>query len=624
MLVSPYFDSRDPVCKTPFGAVCTDQKITLSLHLPKSMVARKVKVVLFPAAEGEVESRPLLLEEVGLNSNIYRAVVSYPKPCVWFYHFEAECDGHTATIMRGHDGNAIVGSGGGWQITVYDKNMRSPGCMGDGVIYQIFPDRFAASGKEKTGLPKDRMLQKEWDAIPEWKPNDAGKVLNNDYFGGDLAGIMDKLDYLAGLGVSCIYLNPIFEAHSNHRYNTADYMKIDPMLGTEKDFAALCKAAGKKGISIVLDGVFSHAGSDSVYFNREGRYGKGGAYKDKESPYHPWFRFYDWPHEYESWWGFITLPNIEETEPSYLEFITGENGVAAKWMRLGAAGFRLDVADELPDVFLDALYKRVKAENKDGVVIGEVWEDASNKVAYGYRRRYLLGAQMDSVMNYPFKDALLGYIRYGGGQSFLGAIMQILENYPPPVIGVLMNSLSTHDTERAITALGGEPVAQNGRPWQYERHHLSEWQYWQGRHRFALASIIQYGLPGMPCVYYGDEAGMYGYKDPFNRACYPWGKEDEGLLSFLKVLGKIRKNNPIFADAKFLPITFSDKLCVFVREGDAVSILFAVNRSDNEQSLALPGGFEKAKAATVYGKYMQGALAAYSGVVLVADKPAKK
>jgi len=615
---APYFDSLDPGCKTPFGAVKTGQEVSFTLHIPKNLPAGECRMIFIPADEGEPVPVPMQLSAVDCKNNAYRCTVAEEQPCVWFYHFEIQTGDEIQTVMRGHDRRSFIGRGDSWQLTVYDKGMEAPACLREGVMYQIFPDRFYNSERPKWGVPADRVLRQDWHGLPEWRPTPAGKVLNNDYFGGDLQGIMQKLDYLSGLGVTCIYLNPIFEAHSNHRYNTADYTRIDPVLGSEEDFVALCAAAKEKGVSIILDGVFSHTGSDSIYFNKEGRYGAGGAYNDQDSPYYDWYKFDDWPDDYESWWGFVTLPNVEETVPSYIEFIAGKNGVAKKWLDLGAGGFRLDVADELPDVFLDALYAQVKAHSPDAAVIGEVWEDASNKVSYGLRRRYLLGKQMDSVMNYPFKNALLHYMRYGGGESFLGSIMRIIENYPPPVLSVLMNSLSTHDTERAITALGGEPSGHHDRAWQRDRQHLPEAQYWHGRSLFALGAIIQYGLPGLPCLYYGDEAGMCGYKDPFNRACYPWGKEDAGLVDFFRTLGKVRAGFPIFSEAQFLPLIFTDELCVFSREKDDIEIMFAVNRSGAPQALPLPDKFATARVLAVFGELREGILAPLSGVILSA------
>ncbi len=612
-----YYDSRNPNCKTPFGAVQAGEGVCFTLFLGKDWVGAECSLKLIPADHPE-QALTLPMELVGgdFRSNYCRCTFVGEAPRVWFYHFEIASQGSRRTVTRGPDGRAALTGGSDWQLTVYHPKMQTPACLREGVMYQIFPDRFYNSGTPKKNVPADRKLRTDWGGQPEWRPGEEGKILNNDYFGGDLRGIEEKLDYLAGLGVTCLYLNPIFEAHSNHRYDTADYLAIDPLLGEEEDFASLCRAAKDRGIAVILDGVFSHTGADSRYFNKEGRYGDGGAFRDPHSPYVPWYQFRHWPHDYESWWGFPTLPNVRETEPSFLEFITGENGVLRKWLGMGASGFRLDVADELPDPFLDALYACVKEHDSDCAVIGEVWEDASNKMSYGHRRHYLLGSQMDSVMNYPFRDGLLHYLRYGGGQGFLDTILQILEHYPPPVVSALMNSLSTHDTLRAITALGGDPVEHHDRRWQSERQALPQEQYWRGRHLFALGCILQYGLPGIPCLYYGDEAGMCGYKDPFNRGCYPWGKEDAGLVDYLRILGNIRRDYPIFSTAEFMPLCFSDEVCSFVRCKGELSILFAVNRTEEPQPLLLPKGFEASTPLAVYGEYDGKSLRGLSGVVL--------
>ena len=259
----------------------------------------------------------------------------------------------------------------------------------------------------------DRTIREDWGGQPYWRPNERGEVTNSDYFGGTLRGIEEKLPYLKSLHVTCLYLNPIFEAHSNHRYNTADYTKIDPVLGTEEDFQSLCAAAGRLGIRVMLDGVFSHTGSDSVYFNRQGRYPQPGAYQSQQSPYFSWYHFISWPEKYHSWWGFETLPEVEETDNNYNKYINGRQGVVRKWLKKGASGWRLDVADELPDSFLDQLTEAAKEEKPDAVVLGEVWEDATTKESYGSRRRYLLGRQLDSVMNYPFRNAVFGIFHRG-------------------------------------------------------------------------------------------------------------------------------------------------------------------------------------------------------------------
>ncbi|MCL2035319.1 MAG: glycoside hydrolase family 13 protein [Oscillospiraceae bacterium] len=612
------YNSVNPDYKTPFGAVKTNETVSFTVHVPKKFPAATPLLVLRDGDGNLFDAVPMGFLGSSLSSNHFNCKIELKEPAVYFYCFEIVSGGEKYTIRRGEDGAAkFCEDGGLWQLTVYDENMKTPEFLKGGIMYQIFPDRFYNSGEPKENVPDDRMLRSDWGGMPIWRPNHEGEVLNNDYFGGDLLGIEQKLDYLESLGVTCIYLNPIFEAHANHRYNTADYMRIDPLLGTNGDFERLAKKAKERGISIILDGVFSHTGSDSVYFNKKGRY-EGGAYNDPESPYREWYMFKNYPHDYESWWGFITMPNVDETNPAYIEYICGENGVLKKWLKAGASGFRLDVADELPDVFIDALNECVKSYDPDCAVIGEVWEDASTKVSYGVRRRYLLGKQMDSVMNYPFADAILNYIQWGIGDAFLALIMQILENYPQPVVNALMNFISTHDTARAITVLAGPPPADNGRDWQERHHHLNEQDYERGLKLFKLASILQFGLPGIPCVYYGDEAGLSGYRDPFNRCCYPWGHENTDLVRFTASLGKMRKDYPIFTEASFIPITFHRDICVFARKKGDTAIVFAVNRILEDRRVDLPLAFKDPRPLVVSGPYENGVLGGYSGVVLAA------
>ena len=441
------------------------------------------------------------------------------------------------------------------------------------------------------GIPQAwaRLWPADWGGQPYWRPNERGEVTNSDYFGGTLRGIEEKLPYLKSLGVTCLYMNPVFESHSNHRYDTADYSKIDPLLGDEEDFRALCQAAKELGIRVVIDGVFSHTGSDSVYFNREGRYPTPGAYNSQQSPYYPWYSFRQWPDSYDCWWNFDTLPNVQETNPSYDAYINGKEGIVRKWLAAGASGWRLDVADELPDPFLDNLTAAAKAQRPDALVLGEVWEDASNKTAYGVRRRYLLGQQLDTVMNYPFRDAILGFLLGGDPRNFAETVESICENYPPQCLRLLMNHIGTHDTERALTILGGEPAGNRGREWQAAQH-LSPEQREIGLKRLRLASLIQYLLPGVPCIYYGDEAGMEGYRDPFNRACYPWGHEGLNLLTWYKGLGQLRaQEKPVLGQGLYRTLHADGNLLAFERfvftETTRESLTVVVNRSSRPQSV---------------------------------------
>lgn len=572
------YNSRLEYHKSIFGAVKTDQTVTFRIILPRDFCCHAAKLVIKKAEADEygyINMQWDCMEGVG--EEWWKVDFTAEKAALYKYHFEYDTSWGTSRIY--HAGNglaAIKGDGEDWQLTVYDKDFHTPEWLRGGIIYQIFPDRFASSGTKKQNVPSDRVLRTDRDGDPYWIPTAEGKVLNNDYFGGDLNGIEQKLGYLKSLGVTCIYLNPIFEAQSNHRYDTANYEKIDSMLGTEKDFKSLCESAKKLGIRIMLDGVFSHTGDDSRYFNRYSRYDSLGAYQSKKSPYYGWYKFNKWPDDYESWWGIEILPEVNEDNSDFIEYITGKNGIARKWLKLGASGWRLDVADELPDEFLDEFRKAVKEEKADGLVLGEVWEDASNKSSYGKFRRYLLGKQLDSVMNYPFAGAVIDFIRDANAELFASRVMSIVENYPKEVLDVLMNHLSTHDTMRAITALAGENCAYRDRKWQ-STHSLDEREYHYGMKLLMAASAMQFALPGVPTIYYGDEAGMQGYKDPFNRRCYPWGKENGELVEWYKKLGKIRNENRVFKDGRFEILSAVAGCVAFSRKNDDEAILVISN-----------------------------------------------
>lgn len=397
------------------------------------------------------------------------------------------------------------------------------------------------------------------------------------------------------MGVTVIYLNPIFESQTNHRYSTSDYSKIDPLLGTKEDFVSLCNAAHRYGMKIILDGVFNHTGDDSIYFNKKDRYDTLGAYNSKASPYYNWFHFINWPDSYASWWGFDTLPEVNQDSEDYIDYITGPNGIVAKWLRLGADGWRLDVADELNDSFIQKIHARAKAVKPDAIVIGEVWEDASNKIAYSQRKHYLLGEELDSIMNYPFANAIIEFVAYNDAEGFLDKILSVTENYPKPVVDVLMNLLGTHDTARIITRLAGENVDGHDREWQ-STHHLSPQQYEFGIQLEKIAATIQFTLPGFPSIYYGDEAGMQGYKDPFNRAGFTWDKINTSLSSWYSWLGLLRKTCPVLKNGQFIPISGAQGCVCYARmngeypmlnrTGDALVVI--ANRNPHSIDYILP------------------------------------
>ena len=526
--MSTYFDSRDPACKSPFGAVpcgtevsfavfCTDEENIVSgaLHVTEEFAGREQTVPLT------------------LSGGAWRCVYAAPRrPELAWYRFSLRRrSGETVTLAQR-------------QLTVYEEYGAAPDWFGRGVSYQIFPDRFCRSRvPDPAGLVGDRTVHENWQDTPEFRPDERGEIRNRDFFGGDLAGIISKLDYLKSLGVTTLYLNPIFEAASNHRYNTADYMAIDPMLGTEEDFRALCREAHARGMRVLLDGVFNHTGSASRYFNADGFYPELGAAQSKDSPYYNWYHFTHWPDSYDAWWGIKTLPAVEENQASYRDFIIrSEDSVVRHWLRCGADGWRLDVADELPDDFIAELRQAMDAEKPDCLLLGEVWEDGSNKIAYDRRRKYLLGRETHGLMNYPFRTAALDWLCGGDAAAFRENMEQLRENYPSPAFYSALNFLSTHDTPRILTLLGGEPTPAD----KAERAaaQLSPAGRELARRRLMLGALLLYTFPGSPTVYYGDEAGMEGYEDPLNRRAFPWGAEDEELLRWYRKLGQLRGGRP--------------------------------------------------------------------------------
>lgn len=597
------FNSRSTLHKYPFGCVKRQEKITFKVVLPRNLSCSKVTLVIHKDGEENKYHDFFWLSMQGQSEEWWCLDYVPNETGLYFYHFEYETPWGKSNIM--HNGKCLGSLNTGsqqWQLTVYDENFETPNWIKGGIIYQIFPDRFCASKKAKKGDFKDRILRTDWGAQPYWKPTKEGKVLNNDFFSGDFKGIEEKIEYLSSLGVSCIYLNPIFSSHSNHRYDTADYSKTDPLLGTQQDFSSLCKKAKEYGISIILDGVFSHTGDDSVYFNKYARYENLGAFQSKDSPFYKWYKFTSWPDKYHSWWGIDILPEVEEECDDFIEFIAGENSIARKWLRAGARGWRLDVADELPDKFLDEFRKCVKSENSEALILGEVWEDASNKYSYSSRRRYLQGKQLDSVMNYPFADAIISFVRSGVVEGFSDKIMTVLENYPKCVVDVLMNHIGTHDTMRAITCLVGESCENRDRQWQSEKT-LTQEQYQKGVKLLKLASAIQYTLPGVPSLYYGDEAGMQGYKDPFNRGCYPWGNENHELIKWYQNLASVRKGCKCFVDGEFSTVSEALGCLAYVRKKDDEEVMIIINRNEHEIDYYLPFEFHNAK--TLIGSQVQ-------------------
>lgn len=632
-----YHHSRLLRCRAPQGAVpCgTPVRLCADCALPEGASAL---VRLWE--EGKSESFvPMTLD----GCTAAATVVMPDRPClVWYFFVLRLPDGETR--YYGADSGEGVFSFSeprAYQITVFDGAFETPKAFREGVAYQIFPDRFRRSSWEdfharaQAHIAKGRhpRLHERWSENAEYLPAPGqSHYAPDDYFGGDLQGIREKLPYLASLGVTWIYLNPIFEAASNHRYNTADYLCVDPFLGTNDDFAALCRDARALGIRILLDGVFSHTGSDSRYFNKEGAYPEKGAYQGTDSPYYDWYTFTAYPDQYDCWWGFPTLPNVRELTPSYAGFIAGEAGVLAQWAKRGAAGWRLDVADELPDDFIRLLRSRLKAIDPEQVLLGEVWEDCSNKFGPEGRRDYVDGDLLDSAMNYPFSEQVVGFLTGKQNASALQAGLGLLrEHYPKPFFDACLNLLSSHDNIRAQTLLSGAP----------DRRTLSREQQavWRptpesarlGRLRMIPATAIQVAHPGVPCVYYGDEAGMTGMSDPFNRETYPWGGEDQPLQEKMAKLLRARGACRALREGRCRMGALAEDVFALLRwtdDGKSCALL-TVNRAERDAVCRIaadafpegPDGETPVPLAGAYQEVLTGAHAVFSDSIDVTVPP---
>ena len=454
-----------------------------------------------------------------------------------------------------------------YQLTVYE-DYKVPSWFKEGVLYHVFVDRFNNGNRSgKVDNPKkNSFLYGNWEDDPMYIKDQNGEILRWDFHGGNIKGIINKLGYLKKLGVTVIYLSPIFEAASNHKYDTGNYKNIDPMFGDEKIFKELIDKAAEKGMAVVLDGVFSHIGADSIYFNKFNNYDSVGAYQSEDSPYRTWFNFKEGPEEYQSWWGIKALPNTNELEPSFMDYIIyDKDSVINKWMNMGVKGWRLDVADELPTKFIQELKKEVKKNNEESIVIGEVWEDASNKISYGERRTYLLGDQLDSVLGYPFRDNLVDFLN-GEKTSWQlnDFFMTIKENYPSEAFKSNLNLLSSHDIVRIKTALKSD------------------------KDLLKLAILTQMSFEGVPYIYYGDEAGLEGGKDPENRKTYPWKNEDMEIMDFYRHCSHFRNRNKVFAlgDTYFI-YTENDDVFGYIRYNEDDSELILINRSESKQNVKI-------------------------------------
>ncbi|MBR3863956.1 MAG: glycoside hydrolase family 13 protein [Clostridia bacterium] len=495
---------------------------------------------------------------------------------LYFYDFTSngKCFG------KGDDFCATEG-GSPWQLTVYSKHYSTPDWIKGGIIYQIFPDRFCRVGD--FSVKQGKVKRDDWGGMPTFRSPD-GKVRNNEFFGGNFKGIQSKLDYIKELGVKAIYLNPICESYSSHRYDTGDYLSPDSVLGTIEDFKNLTKTANEKDIRFIFDGVFNHTGAGSKYFNKYNDYETIGAYNSKESPYFSWYTFFEHPESYATWWGFKTLPTIKKDSKAFQKFVCEQ--VIDYWVDAGIFGVRLDVVDELTDDFVLNIRKALKQKG-DMFLIGEVWEDATNKIAYGIRRKYFTDGELDSVMNYPLRSAIIDFVLTGRCELLIKTVYEQINNYPKEALDCLMNVLSTHDSTRILTLLGRRETITDKELMKKEK--LDSFEYRRAVERQKLASVLQFFLYGIPSVYYGDEIGLEGDLDPYNRRCFTWDKIDSELLSHYKKIASIRNSNLSFKDGAIQIKHAKGGAFVFTRGEGKEQITVALNATNHVKEITFSG-----------------------------------
>lgn len=560
-----YYNSWDADFKQPFGAIQVGQIMKVNLQTDKENVTAKFIIRRDFGARSEFDMQKLeggifsAFVKFDVGQGLYYYYFEISEPTDWgikkFYYGCSGLGGEGVLYMNENDVRP-------YQATIFSSKDVAPAWYREAVFYQIFPDRFHngnPEGKINHSKPNSFIYATKEDT-PLYVKDEAGDVVRWDFFGGNIRGIIEKIPYLKELGITALYLNPIFSATSNHRYDTNDYLQIDSMLGTEEDFQELVDVLHTENMRIVLDGVFSHVGKDSRYFNLSGQYGSDvGAAKNPDSRYMDWFKFTEYPMNYKSWWGIKDLPEVDKDNPSFRDFIYGDtHSVLAKWNQFGIDGWRLDVADELPDSFIRGIRKNL-SRYPETILIGEVWEDASNKISYGQRRNYILGDSLQAVMNYPFRDLIIAYLTMTKTAQELAYQMLVLsENYPHDIFYNNFNNLGTHDTERILTMVGDEAN--------------------------DLAVGMLFSLPGVPCVYYGDEAGLTGRKDPKNRKYFPWDNIHELTYDLYHQWIAKRHSEKTLTQGKFTTFFQGDVLGI-LRYTDCEAFVYVINPTDAEVKL---------------------------------------
>lgn len=552
--------------KAPVGAVKKGTTVTFIIHV-EGIIPKEVFFMV--KEDADMDYAYHLMKKI---QNGYRITLNFEKFGHFWYNFKLNFDDHALYLNKTYDTKSYYSEEKGEDFLqlVMSEEYKLDGAMEGGIIYQILVDRFAKVGEVKPREPL--ILREDWGGGIQKNTTDP-LIINLEVFGGNFKGVQSKLKYLKELGVTIIYFNPICMANSSHKYDTADYLQVDSMFGSEEEFKQLIDAAKNLGIKIIIDGVYNHTGSDSIYFNKYNRFDSVGAFNSPDSPYYSWYDFIEYPNEYQTWWGIDTLPKIKYNAEGYHDLIAGENGVINKFLKLGVFGVRLDVVDELTDVFTKKISDRVKSFGDNKVVVGEVWEDAATKIAYNYRKQYFTQNELSSVMNYPVKESILSYVRNRNPFDLYCTLRMILNSYPKAVQDNLMNFLDTHDTSRIFSEL--LDISNGDREVAFKL--------------LKIATVIMFTVMGVPSIFYGDEYGMEN-NDGSSRGCFDWENYNNEIFSWFIKLTKIR-NLEIFKHGDLNILFANDGKFVFERIDENSHIVVATNLKEEPLELNLKGKF---------------------------------
>ncbi len=549
------YDSQDLNYKKPFGAV--KQKDHINFNIKTNELC---DVKLITQSKSGFESFDL--DCIGQEDNYYKYslefdTANYIGPI--YYYFELNNNGKLYYYINNDD---IIGGVGKldtvkpdfynciektqekkpdsfYSVYIHNIQNKVPEWFKTGVTYQIFVDRFDNEDSSLESVHKEGF----------------------EVHGGNLKGIIKRLDYLEDLGVNIIYLNPVFEAEGSHKYNIGDYEKIASDFGDMDIFKELVSEIKKRNMYLILDGVFNHSGSDSKYFNRYGNYDSLGAYQSKDSKYYSWYTFTDFPEKYECWNGIDTLPEYNQKNKEVLDyFFYNENSIINRWLNLGINGWRLDATDLLSDEYLTHIYKSIKENNPDAVIIGELWQDATTFISEKDKkiRTYMCGNEIESVTDYPFHGLTINYALGNlTPKSFCKKLYSLIENYPIEYYYSLWNITGSHDIPRILTILEDNV------------------------NYLKTMVVLLMTLPGVPLIYYGDEVGLKGEGDPDNRRAFPWNNMNMDIYNHFKELISIRSDSNAFKKGSIHFIE-NDDFLIYERKFEDEDIYTVLNNSDGK------------------------------------------